>query len=56
MISWCGGDSSEKMICGKMQFTLLSGNRHTQMSFKVTSETVITGGRIQSVLNEELHF
>lgn len=52
-----GGDaSSEKMIYCEMPLTLLSGNRHTYMSYKVTSETIPTGGKIQSVLNEELGF
>lgn len=48
--------SSEKMICGKMLFTLLPGNRHTQMNFEATSGTITTGGRIQNVLLEKLGF
>lgn len=47
--------SSEKGIHGKMWFTLLSGNRHTQISFKVSSVTLTTGERIQGGLQDVSH-
>lgn len=47
--------SSEKGIHGKVWFTLSSGDRHTQVSFKATSDTVTTGRGIQSGLQDLSH-
>jgi len=47
--------SSEKGIHGKKWFTLLCGNRHTQISFKFTSVTLTTGERIQCGLQDLSH-